>query len=218
MVVVQWLACLPSSPTIWVQVLLKPNTTLIGVTAQINAPPTQHWIYFIRPSKTSWRLIFCLKKWHDGLPLKAWQQPVKIFERGKCPYLFIFIFILTSLYFSFFKGPTPASFCLFSFFSNANFTEKNSRLQQDLNLDRQSRRGACWPLDHHHGPFFFSSFSVFASFTRKNFCVLYPEKVTLGEGSLCRWSPVLNGLNYNWKEAYLVVGAGCIKLILQKTN
>ena len=172
MVVVQWLACLPSTPTIWVQVLLKPNTTWIGVTAQINAPPTQHWIYFIRPSKTSWRLIFCLKKWHDGLPLKAWQQPVKIFERGKCPYLFIFIFILTSLYFSFFKGPTPASFCLFSFFSNANFTEKNCRLQRDLNLDHRSRRQARWPPDHHHHGPLQSFIVIFVSFSSLSFHLL----------------------------------------------
>ena len=51
----------------------------------------------------------------------------------------------------FFKnGPTPASFCLFSFFSNTNFME-NCRRQRDLNSDRRSRRQTRWPLDHHHG-------------------------------------------------------------------
>ena len=49
------------------------------------------------------------------------------------------------------NGPSPASFCLFSFFSN-NLQNKNCRLQRDSNSDRQSRRRECWPLDHHHCP------------------------------------------------------------------
>ena len=57
------------------------------------------------------------------------------------------------LYYYFLNGPTPASFCLFFFFSHTNFTEKNSRLQLDLNFDRWSWRQAHWQLDHHHhGP------------------------------------------------------------------
>ena len=40
------------------------------------------------------------------------------------------------------NGPTPASFCLFPFFSNTNCAEKNCRLQRDPNSDRRSRRQA----------------------------------------------------------------------------
>ena len=53
-------------------------------------------------------------------------------------------------YWFFLNGPTPASFCLFSFFSRTILLKK-LRLQQDSNLDRR-RRQARWPLDHHHGP------------------------------------------------------------------
>ena len=49
------------------------------------------------------------------------------------------------------NGQTPASFCLYSFFSNTNYT-KNCRLQRDLNSDWRSRRRGRWPLDHHPGP------------------------------------------------------------------
>ena len=38
---------------------------------------------------------------------------------------------------------------LILFFSKKNF-KKYCRLQQDSNSDRQSRRRACWPLDHNH--------------------------------------------------------------------
>ena len=31
---------------------------------------------------------------------------------------------------------------------------KTSKLQRDSNSDRQSRRRANWPLDHHHGPWY----------------------------------------------------------------
>ena len=37
----------------------------------------------------------------------------------------------------FLNGPTPASFCLFSFFSNTNI-QKNFRFQRDSNSDRRS--------------------------------------------------------------------------------
>ena len=47
--------------------------------------------------------------------------------------------------------PTPAYFCLFSFFSTTNL-QKNCRLQRESNSDRRSRRQAPWPLDHHLGP------------------------------------------------------------------
>ena len=50
------------------------------------------------------------------------------------------------------NGPTPASFYLFSFFSNINFTERNCRFHWDSNSDCWSRRQASWPLDHHHDP------------------------------------------------------------------
>ena len=36
------------------------------------------------------------------------------------------------------NGTCPASFCLFTFFSNTNFTEKNSRRQRDTNSDRRT--------------------------------------------------------------------------------
>ena len=35
-----------------------------------------------------------------------------------------------------------------------NLRSKNFRLWQDSNFERQCRRQARWPLDHHHGPFF----------------------------------------------------------------
>ena len=44
--------------------------------------------------------------------------------------------------------PTPAYFCLFSFFSTTNL-QKNCRLQRESNSDRQSKRRTRWPLDHH---------------------------------------------------------------------
>ena len=47
----------------------------------------------------------------------------------------------------FLNGPITASF----FFIFVLF--KHWRVQQDSNSDRQSRMQACWPLDHHHGPF-----------------------------------------------------------------
>ena len=59
-----------------------------------------------------------------------------------------------------FKWPNPRHlFCLFMVFSNTNFTERCVRLQWDLNLDCQSRRQACGPLDH--GPIFGFIFTVF---------------------------------------------------------
>ena len=42
----------------------------------------------------------------------------------------------------FLYGPTPASFCLFSFASNTNFIEINCRLERDSNSDRQSKSRA----------------------------------------------------------------------------
>ena len=50
------------------------------------------------------------------------------------------------------NGPTPATFCLFSFFSKTNFTEKNCDRQRDSNSDLWSKRQAHGPLDHHHDP------------------------------------------------------------------
>ena len=50
------------------------------------------------------------------------------------------------------NGPTPISFCLFSFFSNTIYPEKTVVIQWGSNADRQRRRRARWPLDHHHGP------------------------------------------------------------------
>ena len=71
-------------------------------------------------------------------------------------------------YYSFFNGESPASFCLFSFFSN-NLQNKNCRLHWYSNSDRQSSGRARWPLDHHHCItirylfvyFFFLSISLF---------------------------------------------------------
>ena len=51
------------------------------------------------------------------------------------------------------RQPLPL-LCLFFFFWNTNFTEKNCRFQRDSNSDRQSWSRACKPLDHHHGPFY----------------------------------------------------------------
>ena len=65
----------------------------------------------------------------------------------------------------FLNGPTPASFCLFSFLSTT-ILQKNCRPQRDSNSDRRSRRWARWPLDHHHGPnlFVYEAFFMFYSF------------------------------------------------------
>ena len=43
-------------------------------------------------------------------------------------------------------------FRLFLFFSTTN-SQENCRLQQDSKLNHLSIRQACWPLEHHHGPF-----------------------------------------------------------------
>ena len=40
-----------------------------------------------------------------------------------------------------------------SFRSFQTFYRKNCGRQRDSNMDRWSRRGARWPLEHHHGPF-----------------------------------------------------------------
>ena len=62
-------------------------------------------------------------------------------------------YFLIGLFFIFKYGPSPAYFCLFSFFSN-NLQNKNCRLQRDLISDRRNRRRTRWPLDHHHWPIF----------------------------------------------------------------
>ena len=41
-------------------------------------------------------------------------------------------------------------FVHFRSFEVTNFTEKTVALQQDSNLERQSRRKTSWPLDHYH--------------------------------------------------------------------
>ena len=79
--------------------------------------------------------------------LKRWKD--KIIKEG-------FNLIYVKYFYRFLNGPTPASFCLFSFFSNKNFTEKNCRLQQDWNSECRNLRPARWPLDHHPGPSIFS--------------------------------------------------------------
>ena len=49
--------------------------------------------------------------------------------------------------------PTPGSSFLFIFvLFKHKFTEKNCRRKKVSNSDRRSRRRACWPLNHHHGP------------------------------------------------------------------
>ena len=58
--------------------------------------------------------------------------------------------VATSRYNCYKNGPTPASFCLFSFFSNT-ILQKNCRLQRDSNSDCRSRKQARWPLDNHQG-------------------------------------------------------------------
>ena len=59
-------------------------------------------------------------------------------------------YFLTIVYFGFLSLPNPGLF-LFIFFKQKSY-RKNSRIQRDSNSDRRSRRWACWPLDHHHGP------------------------------------------------------------------
>ena len=48
--------------------------------------------------------------------------------------------------------PRPLFWFIFVLFKH-KFYRKYRRLQWDSNSDRQSRRRARWPLDHHHGPF-----------------------------------------------------------------
>ena len=52
----------------------------------------------------------------------------------------------------FLNGPSRPLFCLLSVFPN-NLQNKNCRLQQDSNSNRQNWRREGWPLDHHHGQF-----------------------------------------------------------------
>ena len=50
----------------------------------------------------------------------------------------------------FLKWVDPGLFCLFSFISNTNFTEKTVGVSGIRTC--WSRRRTRWPLDHHHGP------------------------------------------------------------------
>ena len=59
--------------------------------------------------------------------------------------------ILCSIYLLIKKGTTPASFCLFSFFSNTNFTYIKICTFCGIwtRIVEVGWRLACWPLDHH---------------------------------------------------------------------
>ena len=57
-------------------------------------------------------------------------------------YLDVYLFKCISKWFFLNNGPTRILFCLFSFFSNINFTEKYCMLQRDSNSDHQNRRRA----------------------------------------------------------------------------
>ena len=88
-----------------------------------------------RMGRIFWKEIFCKK-------LRARENPkllLKLLSGNLFPQ-------------SFLMGQPRSLFCLFSFFSNTNSTEKNCRRQRDSNSDRRSRRQG--PLDHHHGPSF----------------------------------------------------------------
>ena len=49
------------------------------------------------------------------------------------------------------NGPTRPLFVYFCSFQT-QILQKNCMCQLDSNTERQSRRKAYWPLDHHHGP------------------------------------------------------------------
>ena len=76
-------------------------------------------------------------------------------------------FIIDNILFK--NGPLPLIY--FHFFQTAA-ENKNSRFLRDSDSDRQNRRQACWPLDHHHGPIFYalllnSTIAHFSSELRK---------------------------------------------------
>ena len=102
----------------------SPSTTVTTITA--TRKRTQR-----RWTRDGWRRLFWI--WPPASVTRHWNKSSQKISKGA-------IAIFLSL-----KGPTPASFCLFSFFSNTSFI-KNCRLQQDLNSDRQSIRRARWPL------------------------------------------------------------------------
>ena len=54
---------------------------------------------------------------------------------------------------SFLMGDSRPLLFIFVHFKH-NIFKKYCRFQQDLNWDRQSRRGSCWPLNHHHVPMY----------------------------------------------------------------
>ena len=66
---------------------------------------------------------------------------VNVFKKLMCP-----CSLIGNSFVCFLSGQSPASFCLFSFFSNTNFTDKNYMLQRDSNSDRQ--RVECNHADH----------------------------------------------------------------------
>ena len=66
----------------------------------------------------------------------------------------------------FFVMGHPSHFCLFFLFKHKFYRKILYRRQRDSNLDCQSRRQACWPLDHLHGPMgaIFGSLNEFVSY------------------------------------------------------
>ena len=109
-------------------------------------------------------------------------------------------------HFFFLNGPTPASFCLCSFFSNTIFTEKNYRLQRGSNSERLSTRRERWPLEHHnHGP---------------NFHIFLCRKVPQVN---CTLSILKYFMRDNERQTYLNIKAICvfrylISYLLQQQN
>ena len=87
----------------------------------------------------------------------------------------------------------PASFCLFSFFS-ITILQKNCRPQWDSNSDCQSRRGARWPLDHHHGPSDFIVINHSFRIKLQTLAGIITDRWSRGQDSLTTKPPHFNEL------------------------
>ena len=64
------------------------------------------------------------------------------------------------------NGPSQPLLFIFFLFKHKFYRKILYRRQRDSNLDCQSRRQACWPLDHLHGPMgaIFGSLNEFVSY------------------------------------------------------
>ena len=105
----------------------------------------------IADSRITLNCVFKLLFFVRNVCLEVWQLQISKPSHRWLVSLFFRVAIYWSKYNyrSFLKnGPTPASFCSFK----THIFQKNWRLHWDSNSDCRSRRRACWPLDHHHGP------------------------------------------------------------------